>query len=412
MVFFARLKPRGFIYPIVVLFLLFVPRVHASDSFSLLTLRPPASPSPFMLVEGGALNLKQWDFDAGTTVNYEWKPLDIGRIGGVVRSGVNNLLAEYFFGHVGFTDWLAAGLDMPVAWYYKYGSITNLRAPIGTHTSLGDGRITFKVKMVEEKRFAAALSGFVTFPSGKSDYFMGDGTATFTGLVSLDGLVYGPLRLGLNLGYFGRPYTKINDVVFDDQFLIAVAAAVKVAEGVNLVTEFQSRTPFRNFFKTQKNTPTFILQGVKWRPKGMDFELEAGGIFGILYGVGAPRAGGQAGFRYIFGRPEHAASRVPPSEVYTPPPAPVPIPKPVVTQPAPVSPPVVMPAPVVTPPAPPATAAPVITPPVREAPVAPPQPKAEVEKKPVSTPTKAKSPMGCDPTLSNKLIDMYGKCNP
>lgn len=298
-----------------------------TDRFNVVVSRPALDPALFQYVESSDF-LGQMGWGLGSDISYAWRSIDVGRAGGTrTHSGLNHLIVQHFRGDLGITDWFTIGLDMPMAWLYQFSDPTKVSAPYETHTAASDLRLSMKVPIVDRKKHGVgfAWADWLTFPTGKTSHFLGEDYPTVCGMIIVDGSPSPWVDLGFNIGYISRKHVVINDVNFDDQLMAAAAANINVTPKLHLITEFETRTPVTEFFKSRKNTPATVRQSARWNIRENWF-LEGGGEFGIIHGVGAPWIGGYLGFRYTV--PTHV-TKAAAEEAQPPSPPPRPFPPPV-----------------------------------------------------------------------------------
>lgn len=271
-----------------------------SNRFNAVANKPAMAPAMFMYVESSD-SLGQWGWAIGSDIVYDWQPLNLEKIGNSNPGGIDHLLLQHVHGSVGLADWMTVGLNMPVAWFYQYRNPDIANPPKETHMAISDMTFSVKTPIIDREVYNVgfAMEGWVqwlTFPVGRVNNFLGEDFPMVCGMAILDGSPAPWVVLGMNVGYIARKRVNINDVIFDDQFLLGVAFKFQVIPEVSLITELETRTPVGEFFKKTDNTPMTFRQGVRWNISDNWF-FESGGEYG--YGGTAPHAGGFIGFRYV-----------------------------------------------------------------------------------------------------------------
>lgn len=249
-----------------------------------------------------AQTLLQWRYHFGMYFDYGHEPLEVRNITTGTRTGiVDDLAMGHFQVALGFVDWFEAGVSVPVVMYESYRS-PNAAVTGGAwqkKSGLGDVRLETKFRLLDNYRFpiGIAVVPLVTFPSGKSDYFMGQGKVTGGGKVAVEANIYNRVWIAMNWGYQYLPgqrqyYSRNTDAVIDDLLTFGVGIHGKINSVWSLVADLYGETVAKDAFKSARQTPIIAHGGVVAMPKfkgnlrGLSFTVGAGG--GLTKGVGNP----------------------------------------------------------------------------------------------------------------------------
>jgi len=256
--------------------------VHNAD---VITINPPTDGGKYINVYQSN-TLPQWGFNAGGYIDYGFEPLEYADVAGNRRRGiVDDLLMANIMGAIGWTDWWSTGVNVPLAIWETF---INPNQPIATATSqklygkLGDVRLEMKFRLLDIERYHMGVSviPFFYFPTGKEEYFLGNGMWSPGAMIAFDGDIKNRVFLSLNVGYRNYAETRYDvnnaNAVIDDSW--AVLGEV-LSEGV-----------IKSYWQNQLQNPAEFLIGGRWTPqtraKGLNVTL-AGGR-GITTGIGSP----------------------------------------------------------------------------------------------------------------------------
>lgn len=258
-----------------------------------------------------AQTLPQWRFHTGVYFDYAHEPLEVRDVGTGARTGVvNDLIMSHFQGALGLVDWFEAGLSIPVVFYQTYRDPNAVTAvPKETHSGLGDIRFETKFRILDNYRYpiGIALVPFMTFPTGNSDYYLGNGKITAGVKAAIEGNIINRVWISMNWGYQYLPgerqyYPRNVDAVIDDLMIYGLAVHGKINDMWSLIAELYGETVLKTAYKSLRQTPLIGRGGVKFTPRfhgswrGMSFAVGAGG--GLTKGVGNPDFHILAGVNY------------------------------------------------------------------------------------------------------------------
>ncbi len=258
--------------------------------------------------------LPQWGFNAGATFDFAYEPYEKATAAGTRIVGiVDDLLMANVQAAIGWTNWWSMGVNMPVALWETW---IDPVAPPPTATKksyygkMGDLRAEMKFRLLNIDRYHVGLSlvPFMYFPTGKSDYYLGNGMWSPGGTLVFDADIKNRVFLSLNVGY--RNYKKtyydtVNTNAFiDDTLNLGGGINVRINDTWAVVGEAYSESVIKNIFKNQLQNPSEFLVGGKFTPqgaaKGLGVSLAGGRA--MTNGIGSPDFRVLLGVNYRFDR--------------------------------------------------------------------------------------------------------------
>lgn len=288
-----------FIICVVAAIICFSGRSFAASSYDVISFRPPAVGSNYFGLFGSRpLGHMQYTF--GLDASYNYKPLDYVNVRGDKSEVIRQLVLFQAGGGLGLWNRFDFGFSFPAG----YESIT----PIGqtnrqSRFRAGDAELEIKVGLLNLERYPVGLSlvPFITFPTGSTANYLGDGVVTGGALVAFESeFLEKKFGLLLNLGYRFRSKTVKDDVNVDDQFLYGLGVHYRIIPQIDLIAEAQGATTATNLFKQTRQTPVIARGGFRYvpRPKTLPVSAYTGGGSGVIAGLGVPKAQVVAGGRY------------------------------------------------------------------------------------------------------------------
>lgn len=268
--------------------------------FEIITFKPAIDSGDYFTVYSSR-NLKAWQGNLGFYFDYANRPLQFVATGAAVgrQDVVSHLLVADLYGALGFTNWLEAGLNIPVV-MYNWFFTDNAAAAEDHGGGMGDIELMMKLRIIDTEKSPVgfAVRPFVTLPTGDLVRFTGSGNVT--GGVSLitDFIIHKRFSLALNVGAMMRDDVTIHGVRVDDQFIYGLAGNVKIAKNFQGIVETFGRTVMRDFFSKSSSTPYEAGAGIRYLFGDSGFGVDVGGTAGIVDGVGSPRLRGFTGLKW------------------------------------------------------------------------------------------------------------------
>ncbi len=244
--------------------------------------------------------MPQWSYNVGGTFDYAYEPLEYADAAGNRRRGIiDDLLMMNVQGAIAWTDWWVMGANIPMAIMETFYNPNQAATAVQKQTlwgKMGDVRLEMKFRFLDIERYHVGLSlvPFMYFPTGKSNYFLGNGMWSPGGTLVVDGDIKNRVFLSFNAGY--RNYSKTRydvnntNAVIDDTMTLGGGINVRINDSWGVLGEAWVESVLSGFFKNQLQNPAEFLVGGRWTPqphaKGLAVTL-AGGR-GITTGIGSP----------------------------------------------------------------------------------------------------------------------------
>ena len=181
----------------------------STNRFNLINNYPSQNPTNYFFIKTTD-QLGKGNLLLGNMVTYGYQPLRITRGGVHVRDGMEHLFVDHFYGAYGLTNRWQIGLDLPVAFYYRYGDIDSVLSDVERYSNIGDLRLETIFQLLDKKQntVGASITAWLSVPTGKSSHFLGDGKPTGSLIFALDKDVVEWLTVTLNLGGVFRETVK------------------------------------------------------------------------------------------------------------------------------------------------------------------------------------------------------------
>lgn len=317
-------------------------RAQESASFDA-ELFHPSTTSQGYLATDGAFVARHLGFSVGLFATYGHDPIVIrGADGNIIYPGGEVIVRQLgmdLVASLALIDRLEIGIDLP---FMPYQNIHNalVQLPAFHHAGLGDLALDIKGLLWASRpaahRFGLAAVVGVTFPTGDSGSFLGDGF--LTGRFRLVGeWKWRWLQAAINVGFVVRHAHDFLDTRVGSQFAWGLGAAAPLKLGLAVVAELRGLVGIdlpSHASLTAAESPAEASLGLRWRhASGIEIALAAG--FGLDRGYGVPdRARAILGLRYTTPSKEpHLPPPPPPPATTTPPPPPPPIAPPPIASP-------------------------------------------------------------------------------
>lgn len=255
----------------------------------------------------GAFVARHLGLSAGAYLTYGHDPLVLRRDGAIVYPGgevITRQLGLDLVGSFALLDRLELGFDLPFI-PYELADNTLAKLPDFHSSGLGDLRLDVKGLLWAPRlgvhRFGLSVVAGITFPTGDSGSFMGEGSVT--GRPRLVGEWRSPwLWAAVNLGFVLRPERDFADLHVTHQLEYGVAVSTPpLPHGFAVLGEVRGLVGIdlpSGASLTSAEAPAELAVGLRWRTR-FGLALEAAIGAGLSRGYGVPdRARGIFGIRY------------------------------------------------------------------------------------------------------------------
>ncbi len=285
-----------------------------TSTFDVLNFKPTVDSSRFITVYDADTH-QQGEWNVGFYLDYARRPLELGAPLGTRRTGViDDTVIMNVFGSYGFTNWFEAGARVPVVFWNNWQGLNTVtvgnltRAAAGNQFTMGDVAIDMKFRLLDTEHVGLAVVPFVSFPTGKSTVFDGNGYVSGGGKLALDFDFLERVKLGLNMGGVYKENVTIRGANIDTMITMGGAVNVQAHRILDVIVEGHVETVAKNFFGSQVQTPAEVGGALRFHAmKGLD--VTAGGTAGLTIGVGSPDFRGFLGLNYTHRKDEMEAPK-------------------------------------------------------------------------------------------------------
>lgn len=267
-----------------------LPAFAATASFDAVNFRPASDQGSYINVEQSQ-TLGQWGSAVGVSGDFSTNSFFLkDPTGAKIQNVIQRQLSLDLGAALGLTKWLDVGVNIggvPFQEFVTPGTLTQANG-----ARMGDMRVNMKVRIInnEDSPIGLAVVPFLTIPTGKGEFFTGNGNVTGGGKFVLDTKRFAD-RVSFALNAGGQVRQDIGlpgGTDIGDQFLYGAAANVQLAKPLQLIAEINGRRPFKNFLDSN-NTNLTIDGAVRLLPDvDQHIQLTAGGGAGLSRGTGAP----------------------------------------------------------------------------------------------------------------------------
>ena len=261
----------------------------AQNGFEVMSFRPATDNGNYLgMWDSHILDKGEWFF--GTTFDYSYRPLQT-TTNGVRDAGVlDKVFEEHLYSSVGIIkDRLEVGIDIPLGWWLDYRNQNKM--------ALGDILLNAKVSLLDMKKSGIGLSvlPFVSLPTGKSDYFFGNGVVAAGGSLIAEVNPIDRVFVAMNLGLLGKKSYVLRDIDDTSKLTGGLGVAVAATENLNVSADLLFKTRLSGVFREKDETPVELLTGVKYAIADTGFVVNGAIGGGLINGGGAPQ------YRILFG---------------------------------------------------------------------------------------------------------------
>ena len=261
----------------------------AQNGFEVMSFRPATDNGNYLgMWDSHVLDKGEWFF--GTTFDYSYRPLQTTTNG--VRDGgvLDKVFEEHLYSSVGIIkDRLEVGIDIPLGWWLDYRYQNKM--------ALGDILLNAKVSLLDMKKSGIGLSvlPFISIPTGKSDYFFGNGVFAAGGSLIAEVNPVEKVFVAMNLGLLGKKSYVLRDIDDTSKLTGGLGVAVAATKNLNVSADLLFKTRLSGVFREKEETPVELLTGVKYAIADTGFVVNGAIGGGLINGGGAPQ------YRILFG---------------------------------------------------------------------------------------------------------------
>jgi outer membrane protein OmpA-like peptidoglycan-associated protein len=271
----------------------------AAHNADVVTVNPASDGTRYISIYD-SIAMPQWSFNAGGYFDYAYEPLEYADAAGNRRRGiVDDLIMMNIQGAIAWTDWWTMGVNFPMAIYETFYNPNQAATQVAKQTlyaKLGDVRVEMKFRLLNIERFHFGISviPFFYFPTGKEEYFVGNGMWSPGGVVAFEGDIKNRVFLALNAGYRNYANTRYDvnnpNAVIDDTLILNGGINVRITDSWAVTGEVLYEGVLKGLFKNQLQNPTEFLVGGAWTPqsKAKGLKVQLAGGRGITTGIGSP----------------------------------------------------------------------------------------------------------------------------
>ena len=279
-------------------FVLFSTCVYsAQNGFEVMSFRPATDNSRYLgLWDSNVLDKGEWFF--GTTFDYSVRPLQITRNGEREYGVLDKVFEQHIFSSVGLIkDKLEIGIDVPIGWMLNYKDPNVTTSTASNKTALGDVVLNAKVRFLDinESKVGLALEPFVSLPTGKSDYYFGNGVFSAGANLIAEVNPIEKVFVVMNLGLLGKKNYTLKNIDDASKLTGGLGLGIEATKRLDVYADLLFKTRLPGVFKEQSETPLELLTGVKYKVANTGFVLNGAIGGGLINGAGAPQ------YRVIFG---------------------------------------------------------------------------------------------------------------
>lgn len=240
-----------------------------------------------------AQTMPQYNWALGVYLDYANAPVEVRTDNRRSTGILDSLLTVDLTGGFSFHEMVNIGLHAPLHLYNRGRSFDDLGDADGAtsrqnRTSLGDMRLTGKVRLLEEGIWpmGVAVMPFLTFPTGDETRMLGEGRVT-AGLLATYEIDLAWVRMALSGGWHYRGSAKTLQTTVRNGFPFGVGIGRDVLDNLNLSLEAHGEAYESNNNDRFAGNPV-ELDLIGRYDLGDGLRIVAGGGPGLTSGVGSP----------------------------------------------------------------------------------------------------------------------------
>ncbi len=251
----------------------------------------PAPDNRGLVRTEGTAPLEHKELNLGLTLNYAYRPVELGG-----EHPVESLVTADFLAAYGVWDRLYLALDLPVH-IYRQG-IDRLDFEKKSDASLGDLRFAVKYAVAPDGPVGVAASLLLDLPTGSTEKMTGGDGVSFGGRVAVDKSL-GAYYLAGNLGFAIRKKELLNNVELGSELNYSLGLSRIIGRSrADVLVELSGAAGLAGGL-SKSNVPFEIAAALRWL-FGAKFYLYGGAGFSPFQGggVGSPAARIFCGLQY------------------------------------------------------------------------------------------------------------------
>ncbi len=266
--------------------------VRAAEGFNAHLFSPSHFQGRYLTFED-AQTMPQYNWALGVYLDYANAPVEV-RTDNERSTGIlDSLLTADLTGGFSFHETVNIGLHAPLHLYNRGRSFDDLGDATGAtsrqnRTSLGDMRVTGKVRILEEGVWpmGVAVMPFLTFPTGDETRLLGEGRVT-AGVTATYEIDLAWVRMALNGGWHYRGGARTLQTTVRNGFPFGVGLGRDVTDRLNLTLEAHGEAYESDSNDRFAGNPV-ELDLIGRYDLGDGMRIVAGGGPGLTSGVGSP----------------------------------------------------------------------------------------------------------------------------
>ena len=278
---------KRYSFMLFILFTLLISAESFADksTFNAIFLKPAPGPDSYLMLRD-TNTLHQFQFSVAETVFYAYHPLDLRSGSSRLRGVIDHLVVADTRAAFGIMEWAQFGVNIPFVVVDQFESPDATASGLKNKMHLSDIMIEFKLKPLDKCKqpLGLAIIPFMTIPTGKDAYYIGDPGITGGINLSTDVQLTRISKFTFSAGYKTGKKIKFRNVEYQHQLLLGTGVALEVRD-FTFFGEFDMSTGFEHFFSSKASTPAEVFGGMKWKIFQSGFHL--GGSLGtcIVCGV-------------------------------------------------------------------------------------------------------------------------------
>ena len=264
----------------------------SQNGFEVMSFRPATDSGRYLSIsDSSALNEQEWFL--GTTLDYGYRPLQITQNRERESGILDTVFEQHIYGSFDvIKNRLEVGFDIPVGWQLRYKNPRMADSVLETSKqSLGDIVLNAKINLLDMDKHGVGFSvlPFISFPTGDSTCFFGNGVVTAGGTVIVETNLVKKVFFTMNLGLLGKKSYIFRDIDDASKLTGGLGISVAAMQEMNFSTELLFKTRLSGVFRDRVETPVELLTGIKLAipETGLIFSGAVGS--GLVNGNGAPQ---------------------------------------------------------------------------------------------------------------------------